>query len=101
MPIVNYVFIGLNILVFLLLQQLGSNEAFDYAFALVPKEITTGIDISGAQVISRFVWKHRPDPALHDAATRLFQLPQLDVHAREHSAYLGQHAVPLDIRRQS
>ena len=50
-PIVNYAFIGLNILVFLLLQQLGSNETFDYAFALVPKEITTGIDISGVQVV--------------------------------------------------
>jgi len=50
-PIVNYAFIGLNILVFVLLQQLGSNEAFDYAYALVPKEITTGVDISGLQVI--------------------------------------------------
>lgn len=50
-PIVNYAFIGINILVFLLLQQLGNNEAFDYAFALVPKEITTGIDITGVQVI--------------------------------------------------
>ncbi|HKX84660.1 MAG TPA: rhomboid family intramembrane serine protease [Pyrinomonadaceae bacterium] len=50
-PIVNYAFIGLNILVFLLLQQLGSNEAFDYAFALVPKEITDGIDIVGPQVV--------------------------------------------------
>ena len=50
-PVVNYIFIGINILVFLLLQQLGGNESFDYAFALVPKEITTGIDISGVQVI--------------------------------------------------
>jgi membrane associated rhomboid family serine protease len=50
-PIVNYAFIGINILVFLLLQQLGSNERFDYAFALVPREITTGIDIAGPQVI--------------------------------------------------
>ncbi len=50
-PIVNYAFIGINILVFLLLQQLGNNEAFDYAFALVPKEITTGVDITGLQVI--------------------------------------------------
>src|SRR5215218_9131800 len=50
-PIVNYAFIGINILVFLLLQQLGSNESFDYAFALVPKEITTGIDIAGPQII--------------------------------------------------
>ncbi len=50
-PIVNYAFIGINILVFLLLQQLGSNDAFSYAFSLVPKEITTGMDISGIQVI--------------------------------------------------
>jgi membrane associated rhomboid family serine protease len=50
-PVVNYAFIGVNILVFLLLQQLGSNEAFDNAFALVPKEITTGVDITGVQVL--------------------------------------------------
>ena len=39
-PMVNYAIIGVNILVFLLLQQLGNNEAFTNAFALVPKEIT-------------------------------------------------------------
>ncbi len=50
-PIVNYAFIGINVLVFLLLQQLGSNEAFDYAFSLVPREITNGIDLVGPQVI--------------------------------------------------
>ena len=50
-PIVNYVFIGINVLVFLLLQQLGSNESFDYAYSLVPREITTGTDIVGPQVI--------------------------------------------------
>ena len=50
-PIVNYAIIGINILVFLLLQQLGSNEHFTYAFSLVPKEITTGIDITGVQVV--------------------------------------------------
>lgn len=50
-PIVNYIFIGINVLVFLLLQQLGSNEAFDYAFSLVPKEITTGVDLVGPQVL--------------------------------------------------
>jgi membrane associated rhomboid family serine protease len=46
-PIVNYAFIGINILVFLLLQQIGSNEAFTYAFSLVPREITSGTDIQG------------------------------------------------------
>jgi membrane associated rhomboid family serine protease len=50
-PFVNYIFIGANILVFLLFQQIGSNEAFSYAYSLVPREITTGIDITGVQVI--------------------------------------------------
>ena len=50
-PIVNYVFIGINILVFVLLQGFGGNEAFTYAFSLVPKEITTGIDITGVQIV--------------------------------------------------
>ena len=67
MPLVNYAIIGLNILVFLLLQQLGSNEAFDYAFALVPKEITTGVDLSGIQVIS--------DSIGHTAEIHLYPSP--------------------------
>lgn len=46
-PVVNYAFIAVNVLVFLLLQQLGGNDAFTYAFSLVPKEITTGTDITG------------------------------------------------------
>lgn len=50
-PIVNYLFIGINILVFVLLQGLGGNDAFSYAFSLVPKEVTEGIDISGIQVV--------------------------------------------------
>ena len=50
-PVVNYLFIGVNVLVFVLLQGLGSNDAFSYAFALVPKEITQGVDIAGVQVV--------------------------------------------------
>ena len=50
-PIVNYLFIGINILVFVLLQGLGSNDAFSYAFSLVPKEIMDGIDITGPQIV--------------------------------------------------
>ena len=46
-PFVTYVIIGINIVVFVLLQQLGGNDAFTYAFSLVPKEITTGTDLSG------------------------------------------------------
>jgi membrane associated rhomboid family serine protease len=51
-PYVNYILIGLNILVFVLLQQLNSNESFDYAFSLVPREITTGVDLTGLQTIT-------------------------------------------------
>ncbi len=50
-PVVNYAFIGINVLVFLFLQQLGGNDAFTYAFSLVPKEVTQGIDLSGVQII--------------------------------------------------
>lgn len=46
-PFINYFFIGLNVLVFVLLQGLGGNDAFTYAFSLVPQEITTGVDLSG------------------------------------------------------
>ncbi len=50
-PYVNYIFIGINVLVFVFLQGLGGNDAFSYAFSLVPKEIMTGIDITGVQII--------------------------------------------------
>ena len=49
-PYVNYIFIAINILVFVFLQGLGGNEAFNYAFSLVPREITTGVDIVGGQI---------------------------------------------------
>jgi membrane associated rhomboid family serine protease len=51
-PFVNYVFLGLNVLVFVFLQGLGGNEAFTYAFSLVPKEVTTGIDLTGLQPVA-------------------------------------------------
>jgi len=44
-PIVNYVLIAINILVFVFLQQLGNNDRFTYAFATVPQEIISGRDI--------------------------------------------------------
>lgn len=44
-PIVNYIFIAINILVFVFLQQLGTNDRFTYAFSTVPSEITSGQDI--------------------------------------------------------
>ncbi len=51
-PYVNYAFIAINVLVFVFLQGLGGNETFTYAFSLVPKEITTGIDLVGPQSIT-------------------------------------------------
>lgn len=45
-PIVNYVLIVINILVFIFLQQLGTNERFTYAFSTVPQEILSGRDIT-------------------------------------------------------
>jgi membrane associated rhomboid family serine protease len=45
-PIVNYLLIAANVLVFLLFQQLGQNERFTYAWATVPQEIVTGEDIA-------------------------------------------------------
>jgi membrane associated rhomboid family serine protease len=51
-PFVNYAIIGLNILVFVLLQGLGGNDAFTYAFSLVPREITNGVDLSGVQIVN-------------------------------------------------
>ena len=45
-PVVNYVLIAINILVFVFLQQLGNNDKFTYAYSTVPQEIVTGRDIT-------------------------------------------------------
>ncbi len=44
-PFVNYIFIALNILVFILFQWGGLNIGFTHAFSTVPAEILTGRDI--------------------------------------------------------
>ena len=44
-PYVNYAIIALNIFVFVVLQGIGTNEQFTYAFSTVPQEIITGHDI--------------------------------------------------------
>jgi rhomboid family protein len=45
-PIVNYLLIAVNVLVFVFLQGLGSNDRFTYAYSTVPQEIVTGRDIT-------------------------------------------------------
>src|SRR5436305_3983546 len=44
-PLVNYVLIAVNVLVFVFLQGLGGNDKFTYAYSTVPGEIITGRDI--------------------------------------------------------
>lgn len=67
-PVVNYAFIGINILVFLLLQRLGGNDAFTYAFSLVPQEIVSGVDLQGVVDVKNSAGKiiaeisHYPTP---------------------------------------
>lgn len=46
-PYVNYILIAANILVFILFQSMGSNQAFVMSFSTVPQEIITGSDIVG------------------------------------------------------
>jgi membrane associated rhomboid family serine protease len=44
-PYVNYVFIALNVLVWVLLQGMSGDSSFTYAYSTVPAEILTGQDI--------------------------------------------------------
>jgi rhomboid family protein len=45
-PYVTYALIVLNVLVFVFLQGMGTNERFTYAFSTVPQEIRTGQDVA-------------------------------------------------------
>jgi membrane associated rhomboid family serine protease len=45
-PVVTYALILVNVLVFVFLQGLGTNERFTYAFSTVPQEIRTGEDVA-------------------------------------------------------
>lgn len=44
-PVINYLLIAINILVFVLLQGCGTNQKFTFAYSTVPAEILTGRDI--------------------------------------------------------
>ena len=97
-PVVNYLFIGLNILVFVFLQQLGSNDAFSYAYSLVPQEVTSGIDLTGAQVIrdsmgNTAAIQHYPTslPVYFNFISSMFMHGSI--------AYSGKYAVSMDIWR--
>src|SRR5713101_1721744 len=53
-PVVNYVPILLNVLVFVFLQGFGTNEKFTYAFSTVPYEIVHNEDVKQPVVIEDF-----------------------------------------------
>ena len=45
-PFITFALIAINVLVFVFLQGLGTNERFTYAFSTVPQEILTGQDVA-------------------------------------------------------
>lgn len=48
-PIVNYLLILANVVVFVFLQGLGTNDTFTYSFSTVPQEIVSGRDVVTAK----------------------------------------------------
>jgi membrane associated rhomboid family serine protease len=52
-PTVNYLLVAVNVLVFVFLQGLGSNQEFTMAFSTVPEEIVTGHDVVTADQTAR------------------------------------------------
>jgi len=45
-PYVTWALIALNVMVFVFLQGIGTNESFTYAFSTIPQEIRTGRDVA-------------------------------------------------------
>lgn len=50
--LVTFGLVALNLVVFLLLQRAGYNEAFTYGWSVIPREITTGQDLVGVQTLN-------------------------------------------------
>ncbi len=44
-PLINYLLVIINVLVFVFLQDFGTNSKFTYAYSTVPEEILTGKDL--------------------------------------------------------
>ncbi|HET7141251.1 MAG TPA: rhomboid family intramembrane serine protease, partial [Candidatus Limnocylindria bacterium] len=51
LPFVTLAIIGLNVAIFLLLQQAGGNNDFTYGWSAIPREIVHGVDLVRAQVV--------------------------------------------------
>ena len=52
LPIITLAIIGLNIAVFVVLQQAGADNTFTYGWSAVPFEVTHGVDLLQAQVVT-------------------------------------------------
>lgn len=77
-PYITYAFIAINVLVFVFLQGLGTNERFTYSFSVVPEEIRTGEDVARDVVIevgaerARIPLQQTPDPVYLTLLTSMF-----------------------------
>ena len=83
-PVVNVCLIVANVLVFVVLQGFGTNEAFTMAFSAVPKEIVTGRDlvtadrqvqvqsVNGPEVVTVPGLKPTPIPVFLTLLTSIF-----------------------------
>ena len=98
-PYVTYLLIALNVLVFVFLQGMGTNEQFTYAFSVVPEEIRTGEDIA-RRVSVQVGDDSATHPSTAHTRSRLPHAADLDVHAWQLHASVRQHALPVDLRRQ-
>jgi membrane associated rhomboid family serine protease len=85
-PLINYVLIAINVLVFVFLQGMGGNEKFTYAFSTVPAEILTGKDIAAG------VLEPTPVPCL-------FHSYYIYVYAWRLGSSFGKHVIPMGLWR--
>jgi len=73
-PIVNYLFILINILVFIFLQNWGRDLAFTYGYSTVPAEILTGHDMVSHSrvVIDEITGEHVQIPGLEPTPINVY-----------------------------
>jgi membrane associated rhomboid family serine protease len=58
-PVVNYILIAINILVFVFQVMLGSSqESFVYQFALIPAQVTSGLDVGDVLDVFSSMFMH-------------------------------------------
>ena len=101
-PVVNYVLILANILVFVFLQGLREQMKFTYAFLHRSRRSFLGKDIVTCDriAVQQGAGQLRDAGAAADADSGLPHSDHVDVHARRSRAHLRQHAFPLDLWRQ-